>query len=254
MLARKIVMLTLGLALTLNAFGATTITSASIENLSLKTSDGVEIFAKEYHTEKSRAIILAFHQAGSNKSEYATIAPRLAQAGYTVIAIDQRSGGNMFKQSNQTVEKIGHNSPYLATLPDLDAALAFARESHLPVAVWGSSYSSSLVFALAAKHKGEIAALLSFSPGEYFDDKQFVKTAAAQVDIPVFITSAKDKEEIASASDIFAATASKLKTQFIPKLAGVHGSSTLITQRNPKGEAENWAAVLDFLNKTFPAN
>lgn len=46
-------------------------------------------------------MILLFHQAGSSKAEYATISPRLVAAGYSALAIDQRSGGELFG-SNET--------------------------------------------------------------------------------------------------------------------------------------------------------
>jgi len=42
------------------------------------------------------------------------------------------------------------------------------------------------------------------------------------------------------------------KNQFVPKIAGVHGSSTLIASRNPQGAEENWTAVLAFLSGLIP--
>ena len=118
------------------------------------------------------------------------------------------------------------------------------------VIVWGSSYSACLVFVLAAKHPGEIAGLLSFSPAEYFQNKSLVHDAAVKVNIPVFITSAKDNEEEESARSIFDVTADeKDRVLFVPRTAGVHGSSTLREDRNPDGAAENWSAVLAFLKQ-----
>jgi hypothetical protein len=42
---------------------------------------------------KSQPYILLSHQAGSNRAEYAPIAPRLVKPGFNCLAIDQRSGG-----------------------------------------------------------------------------------------------------------------------------------------------------------------
>jgi len=70
-----------------------------------------------------------------------------------------------------------------------------------------------------------------------------VRKAAAKVSIPVFVTSAKDPKEIAVAKSIFDASPSVEKIQFIPQIAGVHGSSTLRKDQNPDGVEENWAAV-----------
>jgi len=37
------------------------------------------------------------------------------------------------------------------------------------------------------------------------------------------------------------------KEQFVPKLGGVHGSSTLLRAKNPGGAEDAWKAVLAFL-------
>ncbi|MDE3195990.1 MAG: alpha/beta hydrolase, partial [Acidobacteriota bacterium] len=187
--------------------------------------------------------------AGSNRAEYETIAPRLTKLGFNCLAIDQRSGGNMWGHKNETATHVGGSDDYLPALNDLEAALAWAkpRAAGGKVIVWGSSYSASLVFLLAARHGGEIAAVLAFSPGEYFTDTRVVHRAAAKVAAPIFVTSAKDRPEIAAARSILAASPSTRKTQFVPRLAGVHGSSTLRDDRNPKGASENWFGVEAFL-------
>jgi pimeloyl-ACP methyl ester carboxylesterase len=135
-------------------------------------------------------------------------------------------------------------------LPDMDAALAWAQKTYpgAPVYAWGSSYSAALVFAFAAKHPLEIAAVLSFSPAEYFPDKQFVKKAARHVRVPVFIDTASDPGEEQQGRVIFDALRSRVKVDYVPK-NGVHGSSTLRTDRDPQGADENWAAVTAFLGR-----
>jgi dienelactone hydrolase len=217
----------------------------------LKAADGVSVYGETWAAATPRATIVLFHQAGSNRGEYATIAPRLVQAGYSVLAIDQRSGGKLFGRDNETVKKLGKSGKYLEALPDLEAALAFALKPEngkgKPVLVWGSSYSASLVLLLAGQHPDQIAAVLSFSPGEYLGQQGMVQAAAAKVSVPTFITSARDGEEVSTAKAIFDDIPAKIKQQFIPKIAGVHGSSTLLADRNPKGKDENWAAVLAFL-------
>jgi dienelactone hydrolase len=224
---------------------------AMAEPVTLKSADDVKIYGEYYKAEHPKALILLFHQAGSNRAEYATIAPRLVKEGYSALAIDQRSGGKLFGHPNETVTHLGHSAEYLAAEKDLEAALAWAGAQQLPVAIWGSSYSSSLVFLVAGKHPSEVKAVLSFSPGEYLGTPNMVQTAAAKVSAPLYVTSAKDDDEIAAAKAIVGATASKSKTQFIPKIGGVHGSSTLRDDRNAKGSAENWTAVLGFLKTVF---
>jgi len=223
--------------------------------ITLTASDGVKVFGAEYKAKSPDApIILLFHQAGSSRAEYATIAPRLVAAGFNVLAIDQRSGGSMWgdKNGNETVAHLGKSAEYLDALPDLKAALEWARADNRKrkVILWGSSYSSSLVFILAADNPGEVAGILAFSPGEYFANQHMIHDSAAKIHVPVFVTSAADADEIAAAKSILAAVPGreKDKVQYVPKTS-VHGSSTLRDDRNPKGAAANWEAVMAFLHQ-----
>jgi dienelactone hydrolase len=221
------------------------------EQVTLTASDGVKVFADFYPADsKSRPYILLFHQAGSNRAEYAPIAPRLVKLGFNCLAIDQRSGGGLWDQQNETVRRLGHSAEYSDALKDLEAALAWARSSGSDgkVLVWGSSYSAALVFVLAAGHPEEVAGVLSFSPGEYLGGSDVVHRAAARISVPIFVTSAKDQDEIAAAKSILASSPAKIKMQFVPRIAGVHGSSTLRADRNRAGESENWKAVEEFLS------
>jgi pimeloyl-ACP methyl ester carboxylesterase len=215
--------------------------------LTLTASDGVKVFAWQYPAVGARKpMVLLFHQAGSNHAEYSRISPRLAAKGYPCLAIDQRSGGRMWGTANRTANALGREADYLAALRDLEAALAWAKR---PAIVWGSSYSASLVFLLAAKHPQDVAAVLAFSPGEYLGEPHLVESNARQLHMPVFIDSAKDDAEIAVARTLARACQA---TQFVPGIAGVHGSSTLRADRNPAGAAENWNAVEAFLSKSAP--
>lgn len=210
-----------------------------------KANDGVVVHGNFYRAAHPRALILLFHQAGSSKDEYATIAPRLVEAGYSALAIDQRSGGNLFGL-NETAAGLGRKADYLEAKQDLEAALAWGQKQKLPVMIWGSSYSSSLVFLVAAEHP-DVKAVLAFSPGEYFDNKSLVRDAASHVTAPIYVTSADTDDEIEAARSILAASPSSLKQQYIPRTGGVHGSSTLIEARDPKGASDNWKALLAFL-------
>ncbi|GAC1624761.1 MAG: hypothetical protein NVS9B10_11040 [Nevskia sp.] len=223
--------------------------AAAPEPVTLTAADGVQVFGDWYRADKPKALILLFHQAGSNRGEYAPIAPKLVEAGYSAMAIDQRAGGTLFGRGNETIAKLGRSSDYLDAAKDLDAALDWSQTAAhgLPVLLWGSSYSASLVFLVAAKHPKQVAAVLSFSPGEYLGGSDTVRKAAERLSVPLYVSSSKDAEEVAQARRIFVAAGSGEKTQFVPAVAGAHGSSTLREDRNPRGAAENWKAVLGFL-------
>ena len=217
----------------------------SAEPVKLTAKDGVKIAGVYTRATNPKALILLFHQAGSGKDEYALIAPRLADAGYSSLRIDQRAGGELFGV-NETVKALGKSDDYLAARPDLEAAFDWAKAQKLPIILWGSSYSASLVFVLAAEHP-EVKAVLAFSPGEYFDDKTMIAKAGAGVKAPVFVTSAQDGKEIDAARDILKAVPVAGKEQFVPKTGGVHGSSTLLREKNPDGAEDAWKAVMAFL-------
>ncbi|PTS86603.1 alpha/beta hydrolase [Sphingomonas sp. HMWF008] len=223
---------------------------AKFSAVTLKAKDGVNVYARLYLAENPKAVILLFHQAGSSKDEYATIAPRLVAAGYTALAIDQRSGGGLYGP-NETAAHVTGKSDYLDAAQDLQAAVDWAQTQNLPVVVWGSSYSASLVFPLAVKNVGKIKGLLAFSPGEYFADKHLVAAAAARLTVPVYVTSAPDAEEVAAAKAITDALPPGLATRYVPT-EGVHGAATLIAAKDPKGAETNWLPVLSFLKKVAP--
>ena len=176
-------------------------------------------------------------------------APRLAKAGYSALAIDQRAGGEMYG-ANETVEHMpkGWKHSMEDAQADMEGAVKWAARFGKPIVLWGSSYSASLVIPLANVHRGQVKAVLSFSPGEYFPDKQRIGRAAADLQAPIFITSAADPDEEAKAKAIAARVPDHLATLYVPK-AGIHGSSTLIAAKDPDGADANWAAVTDFLDK-----
>jgi pimeloyl-ACP methyl ester carboxylesterase len=223
---------------------------ARAEPVTLTTADKVKVFGSYEGTgDKTKTIMLLFHMAGANAAEYAPIARKLVALGFNTLAIDQRSGGTAFGHANRTVKALGRSTGYRAALPDLEAALRWAGVSgHTgKIVVCGSSYAASLVFLLAAKHPGEIAGLMAFSPGEYVGGKRTVRGAAAKLkDVAVFVTSASDRQEIAAARAIFNAVPGKAKTLFVPKHAP-HGASALREDANAAGQRQVWAAVERFL-------
>ncbi|HEV2676995.1 MAG TPA: alpha/beta fold hydrolase [Aliidongia sp.] len=229
-------------------------TSARAEAIKLQAADGVAVFAEVWRAPDrpngaKPPVIIAFHQAEANHAEFAPIAPRLVAAGFTVLAIDQRAGGGMFGAPNRTVTTLGKQANFRAALPDLEAALIWGHQAAAgaPVVAIGSSYSAALVFLLAARHPGALAAILAFSPGEYLDGPQVVHQAAQQVQIPVLVDSAKSPDEIAAAKSLLDAVPAAGKVQIVPHSGGVHGASTLRTDKDPAGAEENWRGVLAFL-------
>ncbi len=220
------------------------------EPVTLSAADGVKVYGEVWRAAGAKPpLIVAFHQAGSSSAEYAPIAPRLVAAGFTVLAIDQRSGDGAFGGSNRTAAALGREAAYDEALPDLEAALAWAKDDAkgAPVIVWGSSYSAALVFVLAARHPGDVSGIVAFSPGEYLAGKNTVRAAAAKVSVPVFIDQASSADEVARSAAILKAVKGTDKQQFRAKTRSTHGSSTLRADANAVGAEAHWQAVLAFL-------
>jgi len=215
----------------------------------LHASDNLNVKGTWYEAKNAKAIILLFHQAGSSKDEYATIAPKLVEAGYSALAIDQRAGGDMYG-ANETAEHMPKDWKHSMedAEQDMEGAIRWTRPFDKPLILWGSSYSASLVIPLANSHPDQVKAVLSFSPGEYFPDKNRIGRAAALLQVPIFITSAPTPDEESKAKAIAGRVPDHLATLYVPK-AGVHGSSTLIAAKDPDGAAANWDAVMAFLGK-----
>lgn len=210
-------------------------------------SDAATVYGWYAGTQPSAPIVILFHQAYSSHHEYDRIAPRLNALGFATLAVDQRAGGPMFGR-NLTRRAFHRDPPYLAALPDMRAAVNWAARRHPKrIIIWGSSYSAALVFILAAQD-ARVNALIAFSPGEYFGDKRLVRQASRKLRIPIFADSAASAEEIAQVRSILNASPSKQKVRYVPH-HGIHGSSTLLEDRDPAGARENNAAVLAFLRR-----
>ena len=230
---------------------------AHAEPVTFQAEDDLQITADVYRpaTPSSTTIVL-FHQAGSSRGEYRDIAPRLARKGFVALAVDQRSGNAFAGVVNETAAKAkaeGKPTGYTDALPDLEAAIRFAREAlgAGTVVIWGSSYSASLALVLAGRDPKLADGVLAFSPGEYFKGKPAVAKAAARIRVPVFITAARS--EAKQWAGIYRAIrAAAPKTGFTPEGDGRHGSSALIQSRSD-AVAEYWAAVDGFLDAHFLA-
>ena len=223
---------------------------SSAKTLTFKSLDGLTITADLYMTADQNApFIILYHQARYSRGEYLEIAPKLNTLGFNCLAVDQRSGDAVNGVLNETHQKAVEKdlpTEYVDAFPDLEATLLFVENEIKPekIIVWGSSYSSALVFVLASKHPAEIAGILSFSPGNYFMlDGKSVSDYARNVNCPVFITSAKPEED--SWRPIYESLTSKDKSFFLPKDEGFHGSKAL-WEKN-EGYENYWKAVEGFL-------
>jgi dienelactone hydrolase len=219
------------------------------EAVSFKAADGLIVSADVYRevADENAPWIVLTHQAGASRGEYREIAPRLNKLGFNAIAIDQRSGKAFGDVRNETAQRAatrGARQSYSAAVPDIEAAIAWARaQTSGPVVLWGSSYSAALAIWMAGQQPGLVNAVIAMSPGEYIRGRSIVK-AAASITVPALIASSAS--ERGNWRKIFKAIAHDRKVGFTPKSGGRHGSSALIPLRNRSSE-DYWTVVKGFL-------
>jgi len=221
------------------------------ETINFKADDGVIVTADLYMAHESSApFIVLYHQAGYSRGEYRSIAPRLNAMGFNCMAVDQRSGDKVNGVINETHKvAVAAKLPteYLDAIPDLEAAYLYVKYSIKPdkIILWGSSYSAALMFYMGNVHHDNIGGILSFAPGEYFKvNGKELKTYAAHITCPVFVTSAKS--EYGNWKAIYDQIKSD-KSSFLPETEGKHGSKALWPD-NPS-HMVYWEAVEKFLLK-----
>lgn len=218
------------------------------QTVTFETADGITVTADNYVVGVDYPYILLLHQAGYSRGEYRNIAPKLTNMGYNCLAIDQRSGNEVNGVKNATAQLAkSKNLPtnYIDALPDILAAIAYIKtQNSKPIIIWGSSYSASLAL-VAANSELRIGGVVVFSPGEYFENKEYVRSNSSKISVPVFATSAK------SECDETKLTCSSIKpdllTFFCPSQEGVHGSSAL-NKSNPSND-DYWLALSMFFSK-----
>jgi len=136
--------------------------------------DGLEITADLFHVADDAPVFVLCHQARYNRTEHTETAKALMTRGYNCLATDQRSGGELHDQENETANRAkaqGLPMSYLDAEPDIIAAVNYMAEKYQQqVILVGSSYSAALGLKVA-KENPNVKAVLSFSPGEYFGDK-----------------------------------------------------------------------------------
>ncbi len=219
------------------------------EKVTFKNREGLVITADLYSSnDRTRPVIILFHQYGSSRGEYRKIAPVLVADGFNCLAVDTRAGGRdrWYGIENETTDRAAkvELGSYLKVFPDLVASLNYVKKQKTGTGIilWGSSFSATLVFKLANEYKDDIIAVLSFSPGEYLRHSPGIvsKWASRLNKIPCFVTCGAGEEKLSK--PLFDSVSSANKTFYLPKL-GRHGSSILMA------DEKNWEPVMKFLNK-----
>lgn len=233
-------------------------TEPGFKQVEYRSIDGLMVTADLYETGDRRdPIIILFHQSATSRGEYRTIAPKLLEHNFNVLAVDLRWGGTDFwnKIENETAKRFGTEEilkeveagkkeriwpTIFASYQDMLATLDWVNieEFSGPKLVAGSSASAMLILKLPRDRR--IDGLLAFSPGEYFEpDSMLAQSWCKDLTIPVYVAAGAKEADFCKV--IFDAVASENKVFYHAK-KGRHGASTLI------GNKENQDNLLNFLS------
>lgn len=231
------------------------------ERFELRAADGNLATAELHRPLKSGGRCAAlFHQSGSSRGEYRTIARELTRMGWTALAIDVR-WGNADRWNdvvNETAARHGTPAAWetkdrvridtiRAGAPhDLDAAVDWLRANGCsePVVVWGASIHANGVLELALRRPDDIAAVVAVSPGEYAQQEpDRMKTVAARVNVPALVLWGRGEDEVSK--PVFEALRPELRRSYVS--SGRHGNPVFFEDPGA------WAALKAFLAKAAPA-
>jgi dienelactone hydrolase len=220
--------------------------SVRVRTITFPAQDGLEITADEYIIGPDKPYVLLFHEQGSSRGEFSTIARRLCKLDYNCLAVDLRNGGNFNYVSNETAKQLrGKQLKSGLSNIELDAvaAIQYAYEkSHKPVVLFGSGANGSLSLKIALTNQ-DVRAVVALSPGEYFMPELKIQDAISPLKKPVFITSSK--AELPYVSELASGIEKDHVTLFEPKQgAGDRGTRSFSVDYEYNNEY--WIALMLF--------
>jgi alpha-beta hydrolase superfamily lysophospholipase len=126
------------------------------------STDGLPLMGRCWEPEaEPRAVVCLVHGLGEHCGRYAHVAAALNQAGYAVLACDQRGHG-------RSGGKRGYIPSYEALMSDIDLLLAQAEQRFpgKPRFLYGHSLGGNEVLNYALRRRGcALAGVVSTSPG-----------------------------------------------------------------------------------------
>lgn len=216
--------------------------------VSYKAADGLEITADFYDTyATSNKYMLMFHQAEYSRAEYQQIASRIIKLDINCIAVDLRYGNEVNYVNNETamsakVKEIPHSM--IDCEKDILASIdyVYSIDSTAEIFLMGSSFSGSLCLKIA-KDKGNLAAVIAYSPGEFFNEF-VVGDYIKGLETPTYVACTRSEYEYVS--KLVSGITSNKRVLFKPSnTEGEHGAKTLWW--TSKANEDCWLSLLFFL-------
>lgn len=220
------------------------------QTVEFESLDSLRITANLYEADPSYPLMILCHQAKFCKYEYAGVAERFNKLGFNCLAIDQRSGGPIADQQNETwLRALEANKPtdYLSAEQDITAAIEYGFEKYKrPVILLGSSYSSTLCIYQAIENEN-VSAVIAFSPGNYFaPERGDLIDKMIPFEKPFFLTAANQEMPFVREL-VLGRQRNDQQIVFSPQGEGMHGARVLWP--NQQDGEEYWTALESFLDK-----
>lgn len=130
------------------------------DEFSRKAPDGVDLYFQEWRPEdRARAVVCLVHGLGEHSGRYGHVAAHLNEAGYAVVAFDQRGHG-------RSGGPRGHSPSHTTTLDDIGLLLAEAnaRYPELQKHLYGHSLGGGMVINYALRRRPDIRSVIATSP------------------------------------------------------------------------------------------
>lgn len=229
--------------------GISGIVNAQKSTITFQSADSLEITADLYLLADSLPYLLLFHEQGSSRGEFESLAERFQKMDYNCMAVDIRNGGNANFISNETVRRTQQGNYILGreeVESDIRASVNYAfNKSGEKIVLLGSGATGSLCMKIC-KEMDEVKGVIALSPGEFYAPFLSIQDTISNMQKPVFIASTETEypymERMLSGIDI------EFKTCFMPtEHKGMRGTSALLPKNPSNGEY--WLAILLYFKK-----
>jgi len=124
-----------------------------------KSRDGLELYARGWAAERSKAVVCLVHGHGEHVNRYNHVGQAFVNAGYALQGFDLRGHGRSGGQR-------GHTPSYQNLLDDIDDFLADARKRYpgLPLFLYGHSMGGNQVINYALRHPQGLKGVIATGP------------------------------------------------------------------------------------------
>ncbi|MFA6888007.1 MAG: alpha/beta fold hydrolase [Candidatus Woesearchaeota archaeon] len=218
----------------LSSCGTETTIPKDPNEITLTTSDEINLTAKYYETNAGYNAVLLLHMVGGDKYEYDTLLPTIMKNSYSALALDFRGHGNSDLNYTTFTE-----SDWQKIIIDVQTGIDFLEsKGYTQITVIGASIGANAALKHAVQDT-RIDNLILISAGEEYHGLNALDYAPFY-DRPILvIASMDDKDAAIAATKIYNAVNTEQKEIKLYQTGG-HGTNLLITQEDLPAIIGTW--------------